>query len=220
MSKDDLDLFILHAYSHVLAYQKELQKIHVEGETRLRRAIDALKGDDHNEAVKSQLEYQLEKEKQVLSLDNQKKFFKIQAESEAKLRKQLKHQAEAHADHLTDAVTEKEKELRRIFNRELNEKLSVEQAAYKLQLATTIGKLKGMDSALKGTFFDSFVVFRSSKLPFVTNIFNNHTHFIIVSKHLHTDSHIHRIISLIIIPFDSCVQRSMKSSKVTITLCV
>lgn len=150
LSKEDIDLFILHAYSHVLAYQKELQKIHVEGETRLKRALEALKGDDQNEAVKTQLEYQLEKEKQVLSLENQKKLFRIQAESEAKLRKQLKYQAEAHADHLADAVTEKEKELRRIFNRELNEKLSVEQAAYKLQLATIIGKLKGMDTALKG----------------------------------------------------------------------
>lgn len=153
LSKDDVDLFILHAYSHVLAYQKELQKIHIEGETRLRRALDALKGDDQSEAVKSQLDYLLDKEKQVLNLENQKKIFQIQAESDIKLRKQLKHQAEAHADHLADAISEKEKELRRIFNRELNEKLSVEQAAYKLQLATTIGKLKGMDSALKGIFF-------------------------------------------------------------------
>lgn len=154
LSKDDVDLFILHAYSHVLAYQKELQKIHVEGETRLRRALEALKGDDQSEAVKGQLDYHLEKEKQLLNLENQKKLFRLHSENEAKLRQQLKRQAEAHADHLSDAVTEKEKELRRVFNRELNEKLSVEQASYKLQLATIIGKLKGMDSALKGTFYN------------------------------------------------------------------
>lgn len=153
LSKDDIDLFIMHAYSHVLAYQKELQKLHVEGESRLRRALDALKGEDHNEAVARQLEYLLEKEKQAINIENQKKIFRIQAESEAKLRQQLKKQAEAHADHLNDAVTEKEKELRRIFNRELNEKLSVEQAAYKIQLATMLGKLKGMDSALKGKLY-------------------------------------------------------------------
>lgn len=150
LSKEDVDLFILHAYSHVLAYQKELQKLHIEGEVRLRRALDALKGDDQSEAVKAQLDYSLEKEKQLLNVENQKKIFRIQAESEKKLRQQLKHQAEAHSDHLSDAVSEKEKELRRVFNRELNEKLSVEQAAYKLQLATIIGKLKGMDAALKG----------------------------------------------------------------------
>lgn len=152
LAKDDIDLFIMHAYSHVIAYQKELQKINIEGEVRLRRALDALKGDDQTEAVKHQVEYLLEKEKQNLNIANQKKIFNIQAENETKLRQQLRKQAEAHVDHLNDAVTEKEKELRRNFNRELNEKLSLEQATYKIQLATMLGKLKGMDSALKGKF--------------------------------------------------------------------
>lgn len=150
LDQNDLDLLIMHAYSHVLAYQKELQKMHAEGDIRLRRALDALKGEDQSEAVKGQLEYLLAKEKQELSIENQKKILRIQAENEARLRQQLKQQSEAHSDHLEDAVTEKEKELRRIFNRELNEKLSVEQATYKLQLATMLGKLRGMDTALKG----------------------------------------------------------------------
>lgn len=150
LSKDDIDLFILHAYSHILAYQKELQRIHTDGETRLRRALDALKGEDQTEAINRQTEYLLEKEKQKLNIENQKKLFRAQSESEAKVRQQLKVQSEAHVDHLQDALIEKEKELRRIFNRELNEKLNVEQSTYKLQLATMLGKLKGMDSALKG----------------------------------------------------------------------
>lgn len=150
LAKEDIDLFVMHAYSHVLAYQKELQKLHVEGEARLKRAVDALRGDDQTEAIKHQVEYLLEKEKQNMNIQNQKKIFNIQAESETKLRHQLKKQVEAHADHLNDAVLEKEKELRRIFDRELNEKISVEQATYKIQLATLLGKLQGMDSALKG----------------------------------------------------------------------
>lgn len=158
LSKDDIDLFILHAYSHILAYQKELQQIHTDGETRLRRALDALKGEDQTEAINRQTEYLLEKEKQKLNIENQKKLFRAQSESEAKVRQQLKVQSEAHVDHLQDALLEKEKELRRIFNRELNEKLNVEQSTYKLQLATMLGKLKGMDSALKGIIISfSFV---------------------------------------------------------------
>lgn len=153
LNKEDIDLFILHAYSHVLAYQKELQKLNAEGETRLRRALDALKGENQTEAVNRQIEYLLEKEKQALNIENQKKILRIQSENEGKLRKQLKVQSEAHSDHLQDALSEKEKELRRIFNNELSEKLSVEQSAYKIQLATMLGKLKGMDSALKGNFF-------------------------------------------------------------------
>lgn len=159
LSKDDIDLFILHAYSHVLAYQKELQKLNTEGEVRLRRALDALKGEDQVEATNRQLEYLLEKEKQSLNIENQKKILRIQAEHEAKLRKQLKIQSEAHTDHLQDALTEKEKELRRVFNNELSEKLSVEQSAYKLQLATMLGKLKGMDTALKGIFASITCIF-------------------------------------------------------------
>lgn len=168
LDKSDVDLLVMHAYSHVLAYQKELQKMHAEGEIRLRRALDALKGEDQSEAVNRQLEYLLAKEKQELNIENQKKIFRIQAESEAKLRQQLKNQSEAHADHLEDAVLEKEKELRRIFNRELNDKLTVEQATYKLQLATTLGKLRGMDSALKGNFN---ALIRSLSFPR-----NPHTH--------------------------------------------
>lgn len=158
LSKDDMDLFILHAYSHILAYQKELQRIHTDGETRLRRALDALKGEDQTEAINRQTEYLLEKEKQNLNIENQKKLFRIQSESEGKVRQQLKIQSEAHVDHLQDALTEKEKELRRVFNRELNEKLNVEQSTYKLQLATMLGKLKGMDSALKGTNEDLILI--------------------------------------------------------------
>lgn len=149
LNKDDIDLFILHAYSHVLAYQKELQKLNTEGEVRLRRALDALRGEDQVEATNRQLDYLLEKEKQALNIENQKKISKIRAEQDGKLRKQLKIQSEAHTDHLQDALIEKEKELRRVFNNELSEKLSVEQSAYKLQLATMLGKLKGMDTALK-----------------------------------------------------------------------
>lgn len=62
----------------------------------------------------------------------------------------MKRQSEAHTDHLTDALAQKEVEMKRKFQRELDEKITTEQAAYKLQLAAMLGKLKGMDAALKG----------------------------------------------------------------------
>lgn len=149
LSNDDLDLFLIHAYSHVLAYQKELQRIQLDGELRLKRAIDGVKGADQSEAVQSQLEFHLDKEKRNLALENQKKVFKIRTEMEKELRQQLKRQSEAHVDHLQDALAQKEAELKRSFSRELDEKLTSEKAAYKLQLASMLGKLKGMDAALK-----------------------------------------------------------------------
>lgn len=73
LSKDDIDLFLVNAYSHVMAYQKELQKIQTDGELQLRRALDAVRGSDQAESIKAQLEYELEKEKRNLNLQNQTK---------------------------------------------------------------------------------------------------------------------------------------------------
>ena len=154
LSKDDLDLFIMHAYSHVLAYQKELQRLQTDGELRLKRAIDALRGDNDSEAVKAQLDYHLEAERVKLSLANQKKIFQIRADSEKQLRLQLKQQAEAHIDHLNEAIAVKETELRRHFSREMEDKLVLEKANYKLQLAAMLGKMRGMDAALQGEFIN------------------------------------------------------------------
>ncbi|KAH8284334.1 hypothetical protein KR018_001890 [Drosophila ironensis] len=149
LSKEDLDLFILHAYTHVLAYQKELQRLQTDGELRLKRAIDSLRGDSDSEALRAQLEYHLEAERRKLSVENQKKIFHIHAESDKQLRKQLKKQAEAHSDHIKDIVAQRETALTRTFKRELEDKLAAEKANYKLQLAVMLGKLRGMDAALQ-----------------------------------------------------------------------
>jgi len=149
LSKEEVDLFLINAYSHVMSYQKELQKIQTEGELRLRRALDAVRGSDQSESVKAQLEYELEKERRSLNIQNQAKIFRIKAETEKNLREQLKKQIEAHTDHLNDALSNKESELKRLFARELDEKIANERASYNTQLAAMLGKLKGMDSALK-----------------------------------------------------------------------
>ncbi|XP_062702219.1 MICOS complex subunit Mic60-like isoform X1 [Aedes albopictus] len=149
LSKDDLDLFIVHAFTQVVAHQKELQKLQIEGDQQLKRALEAVRGTDQSEAVKAQLEYEIAKEKRELNLQNQRKLLAIRAELERNLRNQMKRQSEAHTDHLADALAQKEVEMKRKFQRELDEKITTEQAAYKLQLAAMLGKLKGMDAALK-----------------------------------------------------------------------
>lgn len=149
IAKDDLDLFIVHAFTQVVAHQKELQKLQIEGDQQLKRALEAVRGSDQSEAVKAQLEYEIAKERRELNLQNQRKLLAIRAELERDLRNQMKRQSEAHTDHLTDALAQKEVEMKRKFQRELDEKITTEQAAYKLQLAAMLGKLKGMDAALK-----------------------------------------------------------------------
>ncbi|XP_053671829.1 MICOS complex subunit Mic60 [Anopheles nili] len=148
LSKDELDLFILHAYTQVIAHQKELQKLQIEGDQNLRRALEAVRGTDQSEEVKARLEYELAKEKRQLNLLNQKKLLTTRAELEQVSREQMKRQTEAHIDHLKDALTQKEAEMKRKFQRELDEKITTEQASYKLQLAAMLGKLKGIHNAL------------------------------------------------------------------------
>lgn len=150
ISKEDVDLFIVHAFTQVVAHQKELQKLQIEGDQQLKRALEAVRGTDQSEAIKAQLEYEIAKERRDLNLQNQKKLLAIRADLERNLRNQMKRQSEAHTDHLTDALAQKEIEMKRKFQRELDEKITTEQAAYKLQLAAMLGKLKGMDAALKG----------------------------------------------------------------------
>lgn len=150
LSKEDLDLFIVHAYSHVIAFQKELQRLQTDGELRLKRAIDSISGDNSSAALQAQLEYHLEAEKRKLAIENQKKIYQIHAEADKQLRLQLKKQAEAHTDHIKDIVARRETDLTRSFKRELEDKLAAEKANYKLQLAAMLGKLRGMDTALAG----------------------------------------------------------------------
>lgn len=75
LPKDDLDwdLFITHAYTHVLAYRKEMQRIKTDSEIRLKRATDALRESDQT-AVNSQLE------NVSLALENQTKLFQTRAQ--------------------------------------------------------------------------------------------------------------------------------------------
>uniref|UniRef100_A0A1A9ZP92 MICOS complex subunit MIC60 n=1 Tax=Glossina pallidipes TaxID=7398 RepID=A0A1A9ZP92_GLOPL len=136
----DLDLFITHTYSHVLP----LQHLQADGELRLKRAIDSMRGDNASDTVKAQLEYMLESERRKLAPENQKKIQNIRADSEKQLRQQLKKQAEAHTDHLQDVVNMKESELKRQYTRQLEDKMATEKANYKLQLAAMLSKIRGM----------------------------------------------------------------------------
>lgn len=73
----------------------------------------------------------------------------LQIEAETDVRQQLKIQTQAHSDHLADVLAVKENEMERHFNRILNERLEQEQSAYKIQIAAMLGRLRGMDDALK-----------------------------------------------------------------------
>lgn len=157
ISAEDLDLFFLHAYNRVALYQKELQKIQVDGETRLKRALDALRGDNQTEALQAQLEYDMEKERRALNLKMQAEMFKAKADAQRDLKDQVKRLTQAHNENIDETVKLRESELNRQFEKILHEQLSNERLEYQIKLNNMVGKVQGMDAAIKGLFAFLFV---------------------------------------------------------------
>lgn len=65
------------------------------------------------------------------------------------LRKQLKLQSQINADQLKETLELKERETERLVNQTLEERLENESSNYKAQLGVVVGRLRGLDEALK-----------------------------------------------------------------------
>lgn len=59
-------------------------------------------------------------------------------------------QSQAFADHLNDAIKLKEQEVEVKLTRDFDEKLLEEKCKHKEQLAAMVGRLRGLDQAIKG----------------------------------------------------------------------
>ncbi|XP_063237803.1 MICOS complex subunit Mic60 isoform X2 [Bacillus rossius redtenbacheri] len=146
---DKLDLFVLYAYQNVLFCQKELHKLETWGEQRIQSAVKATGQDVDKVLLKELLHLELEKRLRLINSDFQKRMLELIAESEKEMKKQLRLQAEIHSDHIRDILKVREEELQRQFKQKLEESLAEEQTKYKKQLAEMLGRLKGIDAALK-----------------------------------------------------------------------
>ncbi|XP_063929614.1 MICOS complex subunit Mic60 isoform X2 [Zophobas morio] len=149
VNEADLDLFILHAYSVVLFYQKELAKLETIAHEKLEDAMRVARkggGDALNDA---QICEALEQEKRKLTLCFQKKCLQLRKEAEHELREQLKRQSQVFADHLDEAVATRAMEIERNLARKFDEQLEKESTTYKMELAAMVGRLRGLDTALK-----------------------------------------------------------------------
>ncbi|KRT79302.1 hypothetical protein AMK59_8514 [Oryctes borbonicus] len=145
----DLDLFVLHAMGRVLYYQKELHKLETVGSERLQRAVEAAKKGGLEVLTTEQICNELQKEKRLLEDEFNKKCLRLRQETETELRRQLRMQSEAFADHLNDAVKVKEAEVEKRLIRNFDEKVLEERCSYKEQLAGMIGRLRGLDQAIR-----------------------------------------------------------------------
>lgn len=146
---EDLDLFLMHAYSHVLYYQKELAKMETLAQDKVAKAVESVRKGGGEALSAAQICEAVEQEKRKITLCYQKQCLKLRKESECYLREQLKRQSQAFADHLEEALRQKEKEVDRGLARKFDEKVEEERCRFKMQLAAIIGRLRGLDRTMK-----------------------------------------------------------------------
>ena len=73
---------------------------------------------------------------------------------EQELRHQLKRQAAAHSDHLAEVLKVQENELHAKYDTLLGERLSEARDEFRESVAGSIARLKGIEAAIDGRYFD------------------------------------------------------------------
>ncbi|XP_015597218.1 MICOS complex subunit Mic60 isoform X2 [Cephus cinctus] len=149
VNEDSFDLFVLHMYNKINNLQKDLERLETIQETKLKNALKA-SGDDSNQAkIEALICAEVNKEKRYLREEFEKKLLEEKKRFDDEMRKQLKLQAQIHADHLREALHQKELETQRAVGRALSEQAENESTAYKMKLAAVVGRMQGLDHALK-----------------------------------------------------------------------
>ncbi|XP_014203373.1 MICOS complex subunit Mic60 isoform X2 [Copidosoma floridanum] len=146
VSDEAFDLFVLHMYHKVAFLQKELEKMQTIADAKIK---SALRSEGDQEKIHEAIALEVSKEKIAFQEDFNKKMLEIRKQLDDEMRKQLKLQAQVHADHLREALEAKDREAERKINRVLSEQKENQSVASKMQLAAVIGRLKGLDEALK-----------------------------------------------------------------------
>ncbi|XP_050594210.1 MICOS complex subunit Mic60 isoform X5 [Bombus affinis] len=149
IDEDAFDLFVLHMYNKVNGLQKELEKMRTVNESKLKAALKSSGDVATQERLDALVCLELDKEKQILQDEFNKKLLEEQKRFEDEIRRQLKLQGQVHTDHIQDALAIKEQEADRKLKRALSEQTEKDSLKYKSQLAAIVGRLRGLEAALK-----------------------------------------------------------------------
>ncbi|KOX79945.1 Putative mitochondrial inner membrane protein [Melipona quadrifasciata] len=149
IDEDAFDLFVLHMYNKVNSLQKELEKLRTVNKSKLKTALKSSGDVMTEERLDTLVCLELDKEKQILQDEFSKKLLGEQKKFEDEMRRQLKLQEQVHTDHLQEALSIKEQEADRKLKRALSEQSETDSLKYKSQLAAIVGRLRGLEAALK-----------------------------------------------------------------------
>ncbi|XP_057323754.1 MICOS complex subunit Mic60 isoform X2 [Microplitis mediator] len=143
------DLFVLYMYNKVNHLESELSKLETIGNEKLKAALRSTGEGASESKIDEVVSREIEKEKRILQEEFAKKLLEERKVFMEELRKQLKLQAQVNADQMKETLDLKEKETQRLINHTLEEQLENESSNYKAQLGVIVGRLRGLDEALK-----------------------------------------------------------------------
>ncbi|XP_034255135.1 MICOS complex subunit Mic60 [Thrips palmi] len=147
---DEIGQFVLYSYINVQYFQKELAKLEINADKKLRDAIaKSTAANDSSALVSAAVEVELANERRELDLKYQRKSMELRAACEQEIRKQLRIQTEVQADHLRDSIKLREMEIERSHRRELGKVLTEENAKYQMLLAALLGRMRGIHQGLQ-----------------------------------------------------------------------
>jgi mitofilin len=99
------------------------------------------------------IQAELDAQRRELEVEYHRKLTAVRDEMEKENRTQLRRQAAAHVDHISDVLEVQSKELTRIHERSLDETINNEKASHKRELAIIRGTLQGYENALEDKKF-------------------------------------------------------------------
>lgn len=147
---DEIGQFVLYSYINVQYFQKELAKLEINADKKLRDAIaKSTAANDSSALVSAAVEVELANERRELDKQYQRKSMELRAACEQEIRKQLRIQTEIQADHLRDSIKLREMEIERSQRRELGKVLTEENAKYQMLLAALLGRMRGIHQGLQ-----------------------------------------------------------------------
>merc|ERR1719284_1993292 len=138
LTEEELNMFITHAYRKVMFLQQELAKVQTLEQEKFRKALEKQRMETTSLAV-DQLDTELEKQARELGVEHERKLAAIREEAEAELRVQMKRQAAAHADHITDVLGVQEAEISRKLGREHQDNVEALSSKYTESVAKLAG---------------------------------------------------------------------------------
>ncbi|XP_064420533.1 MICOS complex subunit MIC60 isoform X2 [Latimeria chalumnae] len=158
LSTDDLNSLLAHAHRRIDQLNKQLVEQRVREQQHIEVALENQKL-ENKKALESAVAKALEHYRVELNIDQEKKVEDIREVMEAEMRTQLRRQAAAHTDHLTDVLKVQEQELKADLQQELSRKLSEQDIHYRrlsqeqldnftLDMNSAYARLKGIEEAV------------------------------------------------------------------------